>query len=90
LRSTRNARINNSGITSGIYEEMEVFDNEFYIEPSPDNKESSRIKRQTFIKKQDRCHAQLPLLAINSLMILCSIDDIIGYTEKNKFRNITS
>jgi len=29
---------------SGIYEEMEVFDDEFYVEPSPDNKESSRKK----------------------------------------------
>jgi len=36
---------------SGIYEEMEVFDNEFNVEPSPGNKESSRKKRQTFIKK---------------------------------------
>jgi len=70
---------------------MEFFDNEFYLEPSPDNEESSRKKRQTFIKKQDRCHAQLTLLAIDSLMILCSIDDIAGYTEKtNKFGNITS
>jgi len=80
-----------SGIMSGIYEEIEVFDDEFYLEPSLDNKESSRKKRQTFIKKQDRHHAQLPLLAIDSLTILCSIDDINGYTEKtNKFRNIMS
>jgi len=73
-----------SGIASGIYEEMEFFDDEFYLEPSLDNEESSRKKRQTFIKKQDRRHARLPLLAINSLTILCSIDDITGYTEKNE------
>jgi len=53
LRSTRNARINNtnSDIASSIYEEMEVFDDEFYVEPSPDSKESSRKKCWTFIKK---------------------------------------
>jgi len=68
---------------SSIYEEMEVFNDEFYLEPSPDNEESSRKKRQMFIKKQDRRHAQLPLLAINSLTIFCSIDDITSYTEKN-------
>ena len=72
-----------SGIASSIYEEMEFFD-EFYLEPSPDNEESSRKKHQTFIKKQDRRHARLPLLAIDSLTILCSIDDITGYTEKNE------
>jgi len=33
------------GITSGIYEEMEVFDDEFYVEPSTDNEESSRKMR---------------------------------------------
>jgi len=76
---------------SSIYKEMEFFDNEFYLGPSPDNEEFSRKKHQTFIKKQDRRHAQLPLLAIDSLTILCSIDDITGYTEKtNKFGNITS
>jgi len=72
-----------SGNASVICEEMEVFDNEFYLERSPDNKESSRKKRQTFIKKQERHHAQLPLLAIDFLMILCSIDDITDYTGKN-------
>ena len=70
---------------------MEFFDNEFYLEPSLDNEEFSRKKRQTFIKKQDRRHAQLSSLAIDSLTILCSIDDITGYAEKmNKFGNITS
>jgi len=55
----RNARINNtiySGMASDIYEEMELFDDEFYIEPSLDNEESFRKKRRTFIKKQDRRH----------------------------------
>jgi len=73
-----------SGITSGIYEEMEVFDDEFNVEPSMGNKESSRKKHWTFIKKQDRRHARLPVLAIDFLTILCSIDDITGYTEKNE------
>jgi len=41
-----------SGIASGIYEEMEFFDDEFYLEPSPDNKESSRKKRQTLSKNR--------------------------------------
>jgi len=31
-------------MVSNIYEEMEVFDDEFYVEPSLDNKESSRKK----------------------------------------------
>jgi len=44
---------------------MEVFDDEFNVETSPDNKESSRKKCGTFIKKQDRCHARLPVLAID-------------------------
>ena len=36
---------------SGIYEEMEVFNNEFYVEPSPDSEEPSRNKKcQTFIR----------------------------------------
>jgi len=42
---------------SGTYEEMEVFDDEFYVELSPNNEKSSRKKCQIFIKKQDRCHA---------------------------------
>jgi len=63
---------------------MEFFDDEFYLESLPDNEESSRKKHQTFIKKQDRRHAWLPLLAIDSLMISCLIDDITGYTEKNE------
>jgi len=33
-----------SGMASDIYEEMEVFDDEFYVELSPDNEESSRKK----------------------------------------------
>jgi len=37
---------------SDIYEEMEVFDDEFYVQPLPDNKKSSRNKHQTFIKKR--------------------------------------
>jgi len=36
---------------SGIYEEMEVFDDEFNVEPSLGNKEFSRKKCRTFIKK---------------------------------------
>jgi len=50
---------------------MEVIDDEFYVEHSPDNEESSRKKHQTSIKhtskKQDRCHAWLPVLAISFL-----------------------
>jgi len=42
-------------------------------------KEASNIHQ-----KQDRRHARLPLLAIDSLTILCSIDDITGYTKKNE------
>ena len=49
-----------SGMVSDIYEEMELFDDEFYVEPSMDNEESFRKKCRTFIKKQDRCHAWLP------------------------------
>jgi len=52
---------------SGFYEEMEVFDDEFYIQPSLDSKESSRKKKhQTFIRKPEKCHAWLQVLAINS------------------------
>jgi len=32
--------------SGGIYEEMEVFDDEFYIEPSPENEEFSRKNYQ--------------------------------------------
>jgi len=35
------------GIASGIYEEMEFFDNEFYLEPSPDNKEPSPDNKES-------------------------------------------
>jgi len=34
------------------YEEMEGFDDEFNVEPSPGNKEFSRKKRRTFIKNR--------------------------------------
>jgi len=70
---------------------MEIFDDELYVELSPNNEESSRKKRWTFIKKQDRHHARLPVLAIDFLMILFLFDDITDYTEKvNKFENIMS
>jgi len=83
--------IHYSGIESNIYEEIEVFDDEFYVEPSLDNEESSRKKLQTFIKKTGQLPCLVAVLAINFLMILCSIDDITGYTEKmNKFGNIMS
>jgi len=40
-----------SSIVSSIYEEMKVFDNEFYVEPSPNSKEPFRKKRANIHQK---------------------------------------
>jgi len=72
----------------GIHEEMKVFNNKFYVEPSPDIQEPSRKKKcQTFIRNPLYTLSGVAMLGCQCsnwfLMTLFSIDDITYYTEKN-------
>jgi len=42
---------------------MEFFDDEFYLEPSLDNEESSRKKRQAFIKKTGQASCSVAIVS---------------------------